>query len=146
MSRIDCLVLRVDKYMFGVDSRHVQDVFYPRGVTPVPRAPPEIAGLLNLRGRIVTAVCARSKLQLPGRAQGAPEPKAVGAEIGGDVFGLIVDDVEDVISVDLDEVLAPSTLPERWADLVTGVHRLDRGLLLMTDVRRFVLREHRAAA
>ena len=146
MSQIDCLIMRVDKYSFGVDTRGVQDVFYPRGITIAPRAPAEVAGLLNLRGRIITAICARRKLGLPPRAAGAPEPKAAGMELGGDIYGLIVDDVEDVISVDCDDILSPATLPERWADLVTGVYRLQSGLLLMTELSRFVLREPRIAA
>ena len=144
MSQFDALVLRVDTYLFGVDTRLVQDVFHPVGITPVPKSTPEVVGLLNLRGRVVTAVCARRKLDLPPLATG--NAKAVGAEIGGDLYGLIVDGVDDVLSIDSDDLVSPSTLPPRWAHIVSGVYRLPAGILLMTEPRRFVLREARVAA
>ena len=40
--------------MFGLPILRVQDVFAPERLTRVPLAPPEVAGVLNLRGRIVT--------------------------------------------------------------------------------------------
>ena len=50
--------------VFGLTLDRVRDVFVPRGLSPVPLAPPEVAGLLNLRGRIVTAVDLRRRLGL----------------------------------------------------------------------------------
>ena len=144
MSQFDALVLRVDTYLFGVDTSLVHEVFHPVGITPVPKAAPEVVGLLNLRGRVVTSVCARRKLDLPPLEAGAPI--AVGAEIGSDLYGLIVDGIDDVISIDSDDLVSPSTLPPRWARIVCGVYRLPAGLLLMTEPSRFVLREARAVA
>ena len=51
--------------LFGLPILRVQDVFKPERVTRVPLAPPEIAGVLNLRGRIVTLVDLRRRLDLP---------------------------------------------------------------------------------
>ena len=63
--------------LFGLKLGGVRDVFVPRGLAKVPLAPPEIAGVLNLRGRIVTAIDLRARLGLPARAEGAA-PLAVG--------------------------------------------------------------------
>ncbi len=57
----------------------MRDVFVPRGLSQVPLAPPEVAGLLNLRGRIVTAIDLRRRLGLPPRSDGG-SPVAVGIE------------------------------------------------------------------
>ena len=48
--------------LFGMRLERVRDVFVPRGLSRVPLAPPEVAGLLNLRGRIVTAIDLRRRL------------------------------------------------------------------------------------
>ena len=56
--------------LFGLRLERVRDVFVPRGLSQVPLAPPEVAGLLNLRGRIVTAIDLRRRLGLPPRTDG----------------------------------------------------------------------------
>jgi len=132
------VTLRFGGQLFGIDATTVQDVFHPRGLTRVPLAAPEIAGVLNWRGRIVTAVCARRRLRLP-PAESGREPMAVGLEVDGDCYGLIVDSVEDLMSVDTDQFHAPpGGLPPRWADVIVGVCRLEDELLLILDARRMV--------
>ena len=120
--------------LFGLKLERVRDVFVPRGLSRVPLAPPEVAGLLNLRGRIVTAIDLRRRLGLPPRGDGAA-PVAVGIEERGELYGLIVDKVGDVLR------LAPGTydanpvnLDARWARVCAGVHRLDQGLMVVLDV------------
>ncbi|MBT2856498.1 chemotaxis protein CheW, partial [Staphylococcus coagulans] len=61
----DYVTVFVGDTLFGLAIERVHDVFVPSGVTPVPLAPSEIVGLLNLRGRVVTAVCLRRRLGLP---------------------------------------------------------------------------------
>ena len=55
--------------LFGLPILRVQDVFKPERVTRVPLAPPEIAGVLNLRGRIVTLIDLRRRLGLAQRGR-----------------------------------------------------------------------------
>jgi purine-binding chemotaxis protein CheW len=139
MSPRDYVTFRVEGQLFGVDAAFVQDVFNPRGLTPVPLARREIAGVLNLRGRIVTAVCARSVLSLPPRDEDGPEAMAVGVEIGGDSYGLIVDNVDEVLKLDVrDFVPPPGALPARWAELVAGVCGLKDELLIVLDVGKLL--------
>lgn len=83
--------------LFGLRLERVRDVFVPRGISRVPLAPPEVAGLLNLRGRIVTAIDLRRRLGLPPRKDGG-SPVAVGIEERGELYGLIVDRVGDVLN------------------------------------------------
>lgn len=139
MSERDIVIVRVGDHRLGLDSAVVQDVFHPRSITPVPLARKEILGLLNLRGRIVTAVCARRRLGLPDRPPGAPEPKAVGAEVKGDSYGLVVDEVEGVIRLDADALTgAPDNLPPRWSEITLGVHREpDRLIIILDGVKLF---------
>ena len=82
----DFVTVYVGETLFGLAIERVHDVFVPSGVTPVPLAPAEIVGLLNLRGRVVTAMSLRRRLGLPDaepEADGKASPKmAIGLEQG----------------------------------------------------------------
>ena len=84
--------------LFGLPIAQVQDVFKPTSVTRVPLAGAEIAGVLNLRGRIVTAIEMRSRLDAQPRDNGT-EAMAIGIEAKGKSFGLLVDAVGEVLKL-----------------------------------------------
>jgi purine-binding chemotaxis protein CheW len=120
--------------LFGLRLERVRDVFVPRGLSPVPLAPPEVAGVLNLRGRIVTAIDLRRRLGLSRRTDGG-SPFAVGIEERGELYGLIVDQVGAVLRLKRSSYEAnPVNLDQRWAQVCAGVHRLDHGLMVVLDV------------
>jgi len=120
--------------LFGIPIEDVRDVFVIQSVTPVPLAPPEIVGLANLRGRVVTAVSLRRQLGLPPLAD-TGRIIAIGIEAGADSFGLIVDKIGEVLNL-APETAAPTPfhLDPRWANLSRGVHRLDDRLLIVLNV------------
>src|SRR4030088_2919625 len=76
--------------LFGLPISRVQDVFMPERLTRVPRSSREIAGVLNLRGRIVTIVDMRARLGLTKNDDGKP-PMAVGVDLGGESYGVLVE-------------------------------------------------------
>ena len=120
--------------LFGLKLERVRDVFVPQGLSPVPLVPPEVAGLLNLRGRIVTALDLRRRLGLPDRAAGKPTI-AVGIEERGELYGLIADSVGDVLWLEPSSYEAnPANLDPRWAQVCSGVYRLDGRLLVVLDI------------
>lgn len=134
----DYVTVFVGDTLFGLAIERVHDVFVPSGVTPVPLAPSEIVGLLNLRGRVVTAVCLRRRLGLPDAVvqdeKGNPK-MAIGLEQGGETFALVVDGVGEVLKLGSDSREAvPINLDPRWRNLATCVHRLDGRLLVILDV------------
>jgi len=147
MSLRDYVTLRVGGQLFGVDAARVHDVFHPRGLTPVPLGRSEIAGVLNLRGRIVTAVCARRRLGLPPREANAPEPLAIGLEVHGDSYGLVIDSVDEVLKLDDEKFHAPpGNLPPRWAEIIVGVYQLEKELLIVLDPHTLLDAAHLKAA
>jgi purine-binding chemotaxis protein CheW len=122
--------------LFGLPISRVQDVFMPDRLTRVPLALPEIAGVLNLRGRIVTAVDMRCRLGLPRREDGRPS-MAVGIEYRGESYGLLIDTVGEVLKLaDNTREANPVNLDARLARVSAGVHRLDKQLLVVLDVDR----------
>jgi purine-binding chemotaxis protein CheW len=126
----------LDGQIFGLPIARVQDVFVPELLTRVPLSEPEIAGVLNLRGRIVTAVDLRCRLGLPPR-QEAPAVMAVGIEWHGESYGLLVDAVGEVIKLaDSGREPNPVNLDAKFARVSLGVHRLDAQLMVVLDVER----------
>ena len=122
---------------FGLPILRVQDVFVPERLTLVPLAPPDVAGLINLRGRIVTLFDLRSRLGL-GAAPASDEPQmAIGIEWRSESYGLLVDSVGEVLKLDDKRSEAnPVNLDPRLAELSTGIHRLEDQLLVLIDVDR----------
>jgi purine-binding chemotaxis protein CheW len=130
----DYVTVTVGEQLFGLPIEQVHDVFIPTMITTVPLAPPEIVGLLNLRGRIVTALCLRRRLGLPPRPDAA-ETMAVGLEFGTESYGLLVDGVGEVMRlVAGSREPTPVHLDQGWSRLSRGVHRLDGKLLIVLDV------------
>jgi purine-binding chemotaxis protein CheW len=133
---VEYVTVMLDTQLFGLPISRVQDVFMPDRLTRVPLSAPEIAGVLNLRGRIVTAVDMRRRLGLSPRTDARP-PMAVGIELKGESYGLLIDSVGEVMKLaDVTREANPVNLDARLARVSAGVHRLDGQLLVILDVDR----------
>jgi purine-binding chemotaxis protein CheW len=143
---IEYVTVLLGGQLFGLPISRVQDVFMPERLTRVPLAQPEIAGVLNLRGRIVTAIDMRCRLGLPGRDEKRP-PMAVGIECNGESYGLLIDTVGEVLKLDdTSREPNPVNLDARLAQISAGVHRLDGQLLVILDVDRVLEMGHESKA
>ena len=122
--------------LIGLPILRVQDVFVPERPTRVPLAPPEIAGVLNLRGRIVTLIDMRRRLGLAPSAEDKAR-LAIGVEMRGESYGLLIDGIGEVLRLD-DDAREPNpvNLDARLARISAGIHRLDDQLLMVIDVDR----------
>ncbi len=132
------VTLSVGDQLCGVPVLAVRDVLGEQVITRIPLARPEIAGSLNLRGRIVTAIDLRRRLRLPPAPPGQARMSVV-AEQGGELYALLVDQVSEVLSLDASQFERnPPTLEPAWAAFSSGVFRLDSRLLVVLDVARLL--------
>ena len=141
--------------LFGVPVLRVQELFVPKHLTRVPLAAAEVAGLINLRGRIHTVIDMRRRLGLElglelgfelaakadekGGAQAPRRQVALSVEHNGEPYALLIDEVGDVMRlaaanrdpnpINMDAALAQASL---------GVHRLEGRLLVVLDVDRLL--------
>lgn len=119
--------------LFGIPVLQVQDVLNEQKIYSVPLAPPDVAGGINLRGRIVTAIDLRCRLALP-----AKEPTRcmnVVVEFEDDLYSLLVDSSGDVMSLPSSRFESnPPTLETRWKRVSSGIFRLESQLLVVLDV------------
>jgi purine-binding chemotaxis protein CheW len=128
----------VDDQLFGIPILQVQDIVEATKITPVPLAPSAIAGVLNLRGRIVTVIDLRKLL---GNTEEVPWDNQMGVtvEFKGDLYTLLVDAIGDVRTLskrDFDG--SPSTMEEKIRQLSSGIYRLRGNLLVVLDVSRIL--------
>ena len=129
---------RLDGDLYGVEVEHVQEVLRSQGLTRVPLAPAAVAGLINLRGQVVTAIELRERLGRPPRPEGH-DAVVIVVRLHGEAVSLLVDSIADVVDVDASDFEAPpDTLEGKGRDLIRGAYKLDGQLLLALDVHKAV--------
>ena len=140
------ITVMIADQLFGLPILEVQDVFMPETVTAVPLASHDVAGVLNLRGRIVTALDRRQRLGLPAMEEDKPR-MAVGIESNGESYGLIIDKVGEVHRLS-DETFEtnPANLDPRWVAISAGVHRLEGSLMVIIDVEKVLIQKETVIA
>lgn len=132
----DYVTFAVDGTWFGLPVGCVNDVFRPLALTRVPLAPPAIAGILNLRGRIVTMIDMDARL---GRGARGGVKMTVNVELNGESYGLMVDKVADVVALDpMAMQVAPPNLDPKLATFAAGIFWREEGLLLILDLERLL--------
>jgi len=133
------LTMMIGDQIFGIPILQVQDVLGTQNVTPVPLAPRAVAGSLNLRGRIVTAIDMRTCLGMPPREKDGRQEMSVVVETQGELYSLMIDRVGDVLNLPIaDFEKNPSTLDPQWRDVCQGIYRLKDTLLVVLDVPRLL--------
>jgi purine-binding chemotaxis protein CheW len=137
-------------HLFAVPVFQVQEVLMEQPHTPAPGAAPAVAGLINLRGQVVTALDLRTRLCLPERTTHNGEtPSSINVVVraGEEVWSLIVDRIGDVIDVETEQFEPPpDTLTGPLRELIIGAYKLDHQLLLLLDVTRVLDLSPSAAA
>lgn len=138
VARSEFVTVILDGQMIGLPILSVRDIFQPQTITRVPLAPPEVAGSLNLRGRIVTAIDMRRRLLLEPLDEDA-KPMSVVVEHDGELYSLIFDEVGDVMGLPDDRLERnPATLEPVWRDVSNGIYRLDAELMVVLDVAKIL--------
>lgn len=127
---------QVGRYLFGVDVCMVREIVRLQVFTPVPMAPPEIAGLINLRGEVLTAIDLRARLGLP-PSDGRRDPVNVVVRVDDEPVSLLVDEIGDVLDVSqLPFEVIPATVEAKVRDLLLGSYTLPDCLLLALNTKK----------
>lgn len=131
------LIAHINGARVAIDSNHIESLVNVQEVIPVPKSDAGIAGLFALRSRVLTLI--DSQYMVTGIAQTASKGAlAVVAEIGGHHFGLLVEAVEDVVSIGSHQMEINIKPPAIWAPLVTDTASVDGELVMILDPARLV--------
>lgn len=123
---------------YGIDILKVQEINRMPDITKVPQAPHFVDGVINLRGKVIPIINTRRKFNLE-QKEHDKDTRIVVADINGEVIGLVVDSVNEVLRIPGSIVESPPNVAiESGADYITGVARLDNRLLILLDLGRLV--------
>ena len=132
------VTLTVGGQLCGIPVLGVRDILAEQPITRIPLAAPDIAGSLNLRGRIVTAIDLRRRLSLPPPAADQKRMSVV-VEQAGELYALLVDQLAEVMNLDNTTFERnPPTLGRNWAMFSSGIFRLEGRLLVILNVERLL--------
>lgn len=132
------VTMRVDSQLFGILVSNVRDVLRQQKITAIPLSVPEIAGSLNLRGRIVTVINLRRRLRLNERSDDENNMFVV-VEHRSELYSLMVDSVGEVMTVSDNSIeKSPTNLGGAWKDVTTGIFKLSGELLVIMDVEKLL--------
>ncbi len=132
------VTFRLDKEKYCIDVMLVQEVLRVSEITPVPGAPGYVLGIINLRGNVVTVVDTRKRFGL------MPRPiddssRIVIIEVNGNVVGMLVDSVADVVDLRKSEIEAtPNVGTEESSKYIQGVASRDNELLIVVELNKFL--------
>jgi len=134
----------LNKIYFGIDVQHVQEVIRPQILTRVPLAPPDICGLMNLRGQIIPVIDLQQRLEISESIRQNTYLEATqGFNIvvcsDRELVSLLVDDVGDVLEFSENTFQPPpATLKGRMRQVLAGAYPLAEGFLLVIDTEKIL--------
>lgn len=142
----DFVTVMLDGQILGIPVLAVHDVLNAQQITKIPQSQDWVAGVLNLRGKIVTAIDLRRRLGLPPREDGSKSMSVV-VEHNEEPYSLQIDRVGEVLSLE-DQLFEknPVTLDPRWREVSNGIYRLKDQLLPILDVDRLLTFESNSKA
>jgi len=138
MDNAEFVTVTIAGQLLGLPVLDVEDVLGPQKLTRIPLAPPAVAGALNLRGRIVTAIDVRRRLGLT-PMDSYDDCMSIVVEHMGEPYSLLIDTVGEVLSIPMScYERNPATLDAHWAQVSAGIFRLDGELLVALEVDKLL--------
>lgn len=143
--QVQLVTFKVGGEEFGLDVFSVHEILRWQGVTPVPRAPAFVEGVLDVRGAVVPVIDLRRRFEVP-RYGHDDETRIVLVEFGGERLGLVVDAVTEVLRAPETAISAPPAyIKGLAAEFVRGIVRLEGRLVILLDLDRILSSEERIA-
>lgn len=127
---------------YGIDIYKVQEIIQYRDITYVPKAPPFVKGVINLRGRIIPVIDLKERFGLPEK-EVTPDTRIIVVEISSQTIGLIVDSVTEVLRIPNTNIEPPPPVTTIEADFIEGVGKLDERLIIILDIDRILTKEEK---
>lgn len=135
------VTFRLEDELYGINVMQVQEVLRHTEIAPVPGAPDYVLGIINLRGNVVTVIDTRRRFALMDR-EIDDNTRIVIIEVDGQVVGLLVDSVAEVVYLRESEIeKAPEVGNDESSKYIQGVVTRDKELLILVDVNKLLSTE-----
>jgi len=149
---LQLVTFQVGSAEYGLDINSITEVIRPLKITPLPRMPEFIEGVVNLRGTIIPIVDLRKRFAL---AEIRNDPRKMRMLItkgavptasrgGKGLLGLVVDGVQEVLHVPRKDIdAAPEAAKGEQADFITGMAKVDERLIILLDIGKILSQQER---
>lgn len=138
---IQLVTFRLQDESYGINVMRVQEVLRVSEIAPVPGAPSFVLGIINLRGNVVTVIDTRGRFGLP-PTETDDSSRIVIIESGGQVVGILVDSVAEVVELRASEIdQAPNVGNDESSRYIQGVSTREDGLLIVVDLNKLLTEE-----
>ncbi len=135
---LQLVVFNVGKELYGVGIDSVQEIVRVPDVTEVPDSPIFLEGVINLRGRVVPVIDLRKRLRLNG-AERTKSTRVLITGNGGNIVGLLVDSVSEVIKIQPDAIEdPPEMISAIGVEYITGVAKMEERLIILLDIKKIL--------
>jgi purine-binding chemotaxis protein CheW len=124
------VVFEVDAESYGVAISAVQEIIRTPVITIVPRAPEHVAGVINLRGRVIPVIDLRIRFRLPPREAGR-DSRVVVMDVDGQTVGAWVDGVSEVRRIPAEAIEAPGATLAGEATHLRAIAKVDDRLIIL---------------
>ncbi len=128
------LSFRNDDLYFIIDSEFVSEIITNTSITPLPKVPEYISGIINLRGQIAPIVDLRIKMGMKA-AKNTEIACIIVVKVESILFGILVDEVSHVLDIDTDMITSYSTTKD---ELVSGIIRAEEVVYLVFDANKLI--------
>ena len=136
---------RVGSELYALDIMNIREIIRPQKLTPVPKAPRFIEGVINLRGAVIPVADLRKRFDQPCPEENRKN-RIIVCAVGGRIVGLLVDEVLEVRRCGRQDVApAPQFLRGPEADFFLGVARRGDDLVMVLDLDRILSTDERIA-
>ncbi len=137
------VVFTLDGQQYGLPLPAVDRTVRMVAITPLPHAPDNVLGIINVRGQIIPVLSLRGRFRLPEREPALTDHLVI-ARTARRTVALVADAVLDPISYNRQETISPhDILP--GIEGIKGVVKLASGLVLLHDLDSFFSLEEGAA-
>jgi len=134
---VQLVVFKIANEEFGVSIAQVREIVRLVPITPIPRAPDFIEGVVNLRGQIIAVIDLSKRLDMPAAAS-TDKTRIIVVDVESNIVGMIVDEVTEVLRMAVDNITAAPELisGESKNRYITGVGKLEDRLLVLMDLAK----------
>jgi purine-binding chemotaxis protein CheW len=140
---IQLACFKVGSELYALDIMKIKEIIRPQKLTPIPKAPSFIEGVINLRGAVIPVADMRKRFDQPISEENSKN-RIVVCALSGRMIGLLVDEVTEVKRYGRKEIApAPQFIKGPQADYFLGVARCDDDLIMLIDLEKVLSSEEK---
>jgi purine-binding chemotaxis protein CheW len=142
LNEIQLVIFCLGREEFGMDIAQVKEIIRMQNVTPMPRSPQFIEGIINLRGQIIAVMDMAQRFGMESSKR-TDKARIVVVEVQGNTVGVVVDEVPEVLRISLDDIAeAPEMIETQvHADFIKGVGKLENRLIVLLNADKILSQE-----